>query len=50
MEHDQELINTLYSKLQTKDQLITALRSQLEEALEANEELREPAIDSFYDL
>ncbi len=48
--HDNELINILYSQLQARDQLIVKLRSQLEEALEANEELQEPAIDSFYDL
>ncbi len=50
MKSDQEIINTLYSKLQIKDKQIGALRSQLEEALEVNQELREPSIDSYEDL
>ncbi len=50
MKSDQELINALYSELEQKNKDIEELQSQLEEALEVNQELQEPRIDSFHDL
>ena len=43
-------IAILAAQLEKKDKKIGELRAQLEEALEINQELREPRIDSFYDL
>ena len=50
MQTDQKLINALNSQLLARDKKIEQLQSQLEEALEANEEPWEPEIDSFHDL
>ncbi len=50
MQTDQKLINTLYSQLLAKEKEIEELQSELEEALEVNQGLREPSIDSFHDL
>ena len=45
-----DLITSLTAQLEQNEKMIDALRSQLEEALEINQDIREPSIDSFYDL
>ncbi len=50
MQNKGALIATLNTTIEQKDKQIEQLQSLLDEALEVNQGLQEPIIDSFHDL